>query len=50
MPDLSVKASISRGFFKPETEGFEPSCRDEPTNAFRVRRVTAASLRLHLVT
>ena len=29
-----------------ETEGFEPSYRDEPINAFRVRRVTAASLRL----
>ena len=27
-----------------ETEGFEPSCRFDPTNAFRVRRVTASSL------
>ena len=33
--------------FPAETEGFEPSYRDEPINAFRVRRVTAASLRLH---
>lgn len=39
--------SLFRGQ-KAETEGFEPSCRDEPTNAFRVRRVTAASLRLQL--
>ena len=31
---------------KVELEGFEPSYRDEPINAFRVRRVTAASLRL----
>ena len=31
-----------------ETEGFEPSYRDEPINAFRVRRVTAASLRLRM--
>ena len=29
-----------------ETEGFEPSYRDKPINAFRVRRVTTASLRL----
>lgn len=36
-------------FGRAETEGFEPSCRDEPTNAFRVRRVTAASLRLRIV-
>ena len=34
------------GAFSAETEGFEPSYRDEPINAFRVRRVTAASLRL----
>lgn len=33
-------------FGRAETEGFEPSYRDEPINAFRVRRVTAASLRL----
>ncbi len=33
---------------KTEMEGFEPSYRDEPINAFRVRRVTAASL--HLLT
>ena len=29
--------------------GFEPTCRDEPTNAFRVRRVTASSLHLQSV-
>ena len=34
---------------KAETEGFEPSYRDEPINAFRVRRVTAASLRLQIL-
>lgn len=38
-------------FFGPnqiaETVGFEPTCRDEPASAFRVRRVTASSLRLH---
>lgn len=32
-----------------ETEGFEPSYRDEPINAFRVRRVTASSLHLQSV-
>lgn len=36
-------------FGRAETEGFEPSYRDEPINAFRVRRVTAASLRLRIV-
>ena len=35
-------------FGRAETEGFEPSCRDEPTNAFRVRRVMATSLYLHI--
>lgn len=47
---------VSRGFYDglirdpqiAETEGFEPSYRDEPINAFRVRRVTAASLRLRI--
>lgn len=33
--------------FSTEMKGFEPLCRDEPTNAFRVRRVMATSLHLH---
>ena len=36
--------------FKAETEGFEPSRRNKPTNAFRVRRVMTTSLRLQFLT
>ncbi len=41
-----MKATALFNYMGTETEGFEPSYRDEPINAFRVRRVTAASLRL----
>ena len=41
-----IRKTLDLQGFQAETEGFEPSCRDEPANAFRVRRVTAASLRL----
>lgn len=34
--------------FLAEMKGFEPLCRDEPTNAFRVRRVMATSLHLQI--
>ena len=41
-----IRKTLENQGFRAETEGFEPSYRDEPINAFRVRRVTAASLRL----
>ena len=41
-----IRKTLDLQGFQAETVGFEPTCRDEPTNAFRVRRVTAASLRL----
>ena len=44
-----IRKTLENQGFRAETEGFEPSYRDEPINAFRVRRVTAASLRLQNV-
>lgn len=44
-----IRKTLENQGFRAETEGFEPSYRDEPINAFRVRRVTAASLRLQIV-
>ena len=41
--------SLRQLSYEAETVGFEPTCRDEPTNAFRVRRVTASSLHLQSV-
>ncbi len=41
------KSVLPVSFFSTETQGFEPWCRYNPTNAFRVRRVMATSLRLH---
>ena len=47
-PIIQEKPLKNQGF-QAETVGFEPTCRDEPTNAFRVRRVTASSLHLQSV-
>ena len=44
-----IRKTLDLQGFQAETVGFEPTCRDEPTNAFRVRRVTTASLRLRML-